>query len=466
MTLSSVGGVAPRIAFIGGGSYQWIPKLLLDIAGTPSLAEAEIVIEDIDPGPVPAMVDFVHHVARVRGIGLTATGTTDQAAALDGTDYVVLCISTGKLESMQHDVGVPERYGIRQSVGDTVGPGGILRGLRNIPVVLDIASDVERYCPDALLLNLTNPMTTITRAVLAHTGVPTVGLCHEVTIAMHTVALLLGCDVASLQPTVAGVNHLPIVTALDLDGADGLARLRAVLDDPDELARPLVLPGLTGHEAVSLGGRFTVGSLLASNRVKLELFDRHGVLPAAGDRHLVEFFAGFLTEESGWGERWGVGLTSMDDRRQWLADYTAEFDRLRVADDLPDTPSGELVATLIDARERDHPRDLPLNIANHGQVPDLPDGVVVESMVTVDAAGVRGRDVVPLPPVLREQVRRVSASQELVVEAALTGDRALVRDAFFLDPLAGRIDEDARHRLADEMLAATAAWLPRFAAPG
>ncbi|MBU6215592.1 MAG: hypothetical protein KGR17_03230, partial [Acidobacteria bacterium] len=232
-----------------------------------------------------------------------------------------------------------------------------------------------------------------------------------------------------------------------------------------ELARPLVFPGTTGHEAVSLGGKFTVGLLVESNRIKLELFRRHGVLPAAGDRHLAEFFAGFLTEESGWGERWGVALTSMDDRRQWLADYTREFDRLRSAEELPSAPSGELVAELIDSRLRDRPRDLPLNIANHGQVPDLPPDVVVESMVTVDASGVRGPDVAPLPPVLAEQVRRISAEQELVVEAALSGDRDLVRDAMFLDPLAGRIDDDALERMVDEMLEATSAWLPQFAGP-
>jgi alpha-galactosidase/6-phospho-beta-glucosidase family protein len=451
-----------RISFIGGGSYQWIPKLLLDISRTPSLHDAEIVIEDLDPRPVPDMVDFVHHIARVRGIGLTATGTTDQREALEGADYVVVCISTGALDSMHHDIAVPERYGIRQPVGDTVGPGGIARGLRNIPVMLGIARDMEELCPDAWLLNLTNPMTTLTRAVLRETSVNAIGLCHEVTITLHGLAILLGCDLDALRPTVAGVNHLPFITALDLDGRDGLERLREVLHDPEELSRPLVIPGTTGHEAISLGGDFTVGLLLDSNRVKLELFERYGVLPAAGDRHLVEFFAGFLTEESGWGERWGVALTSMDDRRQWLADYTAEFEQLRVADELPDAPSGELLAELIDSHQQDRPRDLPLNIANHGQVPDLPAGVVVESMVTVDGAGARGAHSAALPPPLAEHLGRISAQQELVVEAALRGDRSLVRDAMFLDPLAGRIDDDALARMTDELLQATSAWLPQF----
>ncbi|MBU6215185.1 MAG: alpha-glucosidase/alpha-galactosidase, partial [Acidobacteria bacterium] len=116
--------MSTRICFIGGGSYQWIPKLLLDIARTPSLADAQIVIQDIDPRPIPTMVDFVHHIARVQGIGLSAVGTVDQRAALEGADHVVVCISTGALDSMHHDIAVPERFGIRQSVGDSVGPGG------------------------------------------------------------------------------------------------------------------------------------------------------------------------------------------------------------------------------------------------------------------------------------------------------------------------------------------------------
>ncbi|MBM3658019.1 MAG: hypothetical protein FJW95_00745 [Actinobacteria bacterium] len=455
--------MAPRIVFVGGGSYQWTPKLLLDIADTPSLAEAEIVIEDIDPRPIPDLVDFVHHIARVRGVGLRATGTTDQRAALEGADHVVVCISTGALDSMQHDLAIPERYGIRQSVGDTVGPGGIMRGLRNIPVMLGIARDMEDICPDAWLLNLTNPMTTLTRAVLRETSVTAIGLCHEVTIALYTLSQILGCDPRAMDPTVAGVNHLPFITALDVDGEDGLALLRDVLSDPDARARPLAIRGITGHEAVSAGGSFTVGSLLASNRVKVELFERFGVLPAAGDRHLVEFFPGFLTEESDWGARWGVHLTSVDDRRQWLAHFVREFDRLRGTDDIPREPSGEMVAAIVDSRLRDRAREVPLNIANHGQVPDLPADVVVESMVTVDARGTRGRDVTPLPTVLTEQVRRVSAAQELVVEAAVSGDRALVRDALLLDPLAGRIDYDALGRMADDLLDATAAWLPQFA---
>src|SRR5450432_84210 len=134
---------------------------------------------------------------------------------------------------MPHDLEIPERYGIKQSVGDTVGPGGVLRSLRNIPVFLDIARDMEDLCPDAWLLNLTNPMTTICRAVTRETPLKIVGLCHEITITQFLLSLLLDVSFLDLTLTVGGVNHLPFVTALDVAGDDGFEHLRAVLAEAE-----------------------------------------------------------------------------------------------------------------------------------------------------------------------------------------------------------------------------------------
>ena len=206
--------MAPRIVIIGGGSHQWVPKLLVDIVNTPSLAEAELVLQDIDPEPLPAMADFVRHVIGLKGIGITVSTTTDQRQALEGADYVVVCISTGAFESMRHDLEIPERHGIKQSVGDTVGPGGIMRALRNIPVLVGIARDMEEICPDAWMLNITNPMTTLCRAVTRETTIKTVGLCHEITGAQFALSLLLDVDFRSFDFEIVGVNHLPIFTAV------------------------------------------------------------------------------------------------------------------------------------------------------------------------------------------------------------------------------------------------------------
>ena len=183
--------MGPRITIIGGGSYQWTPKLLVDFVNTPALQDADVVLHDIDPAALPRMVDLAHHLAGIRGITLTASGTTDRGAALDGADFVVVNISTGGFASMRHDLEIPERHGVRQTVGDSVGPGGVMRALRNIPVFLDLATDVAERCPDAWLLNLTNPMTTICRALTRETPLKAVGLCHEVTITQFLLSLLL-----------------------------------------------------------------------------------------------------------------------------------------------------------------------------------------------------------------------------------------------------------------------------------
>jgi alpha-galactosidase len=314
--------------------------------------------------------------------------------------------------------------------------------------LLGIARDMQECCPDAWLLNITNPMTTLCRAVTRETDIKTVGLCHEVTNCRYQLSQLLDCNFLDLDLDAAGVNHFPVITRLEVGGDDGFELLRELLEraDSDE--------GAMGD---------LQKMLIAGNRVKFELLRRFGVLPAAGDRHLVEFFAGFLTEESGWGKRWGVDLTTIEHREQWLDYFKAEFAQLRDAAEVPTTFSGEMVAPVIDSFLRDKERHLPLNIPNAGQCPDLPDDVVSESICVVDGNGIRGGEPTRVPFVLAECIRRVSASQEATVEAALTGDRKKAVEAMLLDPLAGRIDFDRVEQMTGELLTATARWLPQFA---
>jgi alpha-galactosidase len=455
--------MAPRIVIIGGASLQWVPKLFLDILNTPSLAECEIVLQDINAEPLPAMEAFVRHASGLKGAGIAVRSTTDRRDALEGADYVVVCISTGAFDSMRHDLEIPERHGIKQSVGDTVGPGGIMRALRNIPVLVDIARDMEAICPDAWMFNITNPMTTLCRAVTRETSVKTVGLCHEITGAQFTLSQILDVDFRSFDFEVVGVNHLPIITKLFVDGEDAMERLREKLADPEKLAEePIYLPDEIKRELGDVASEFSKRDLVTSNQVKFALFERFGVLPGAGDRHLVEFFPGFLTEESQWGKRWNVGLTSIADREVWVDRYQAEFAKLSEMTEVPNMPSGEMVAPMIDSFLRNKPRHLPLNLPNAGQCPDLPADAVVESMVTASGGGLEGRDHGHAPALLTETLRRIVASQEMTVEAAISGDRDTAVNAMLLDPLAGRIDFDHVAQMTDEMLAATSRWLPQF----
>jgi alpha-galactosidase len=237
-----------------------------------------------------------------------------------------------------------------------------------------------------------------------------------------------------------------------------------LLADPEGLGEQHVtLPPWLGAEAESLAGGIRKRDILEHHKVKFALFERFGVLPGAGDRHLVEFFPGFLTEESGWGKRWGVALTTIADRERDAGEYKKELAKMRASDEVSTMPSGEMVAPMIDAFLRDRPHAFPLNLPNSGQAADLPPDVVVEAMCVADGHGLHPRDQTRLPAVLAEWVRRISAAQEATVAAALSGDRAKVVEAMLLDPLAGRIDFDHVEQMTAEMLAATAPWLPQFA---
>jgi alpha-galactosidase len=197
------------------------------------------------------------------------------------------------------------------------------------------------------------------------------------------------------------------------------------------------------------------------------MLDRFGALPGAGDRHVAEFFPSFLTEESEWGKAWGIELTSIADRERDEAAYRAEIQTIIDGDKpVPAWQSGEMVAPIIDSLATGARRELPLNLPNAGQAPYLPDEVVVETMCVVDGSGIRGRDAIVPPAPCAEWIRRHVAVQELTVEAAVSGDAGLVRDAMALDPLAGRIDDRSIAAMTTELLAATGPWLPQFVRDG
>ena len=446
-----------QITIVGGGSYQWTPELLADLLGTPSLHGAHLVLEDIDPAPLVKMEALARKLDDALGARTTVATTTDQRRSLEGADFVIVTISTGGFESMGTDLEVPARYGLRQSVGDTVGPGGVNRSLRNVPVLVGVARDMAEVCPDAWLLNITNPMTCLTRAVCRETDVRAVGLCHEVGNWTLDLALALGRPAESIGATVAGVNHFPVVTALDVEGEDGFDVLRGMVEEAGGLEALRPHPGRPDTED------FTPLDFCRRHTLALHFLEHWGAVPAAGDRHLAEFVPWVLTGESQWGERYNIGLTDMVTRRRHQDGYVADVDAwLAGTKQLQTWASGELPALVIDSLVTGEARHLPANIPNVGQVPDVPGGAVVESICTVDGDGVRGRDVAPLPAPFAELVRRHSVVFELTLDAALSGDRDTALAAFLLDPLAGRGDLDRTATMVDELLAGTAAWLPRF----
>jgi alpha-galactosidase/6-phospho-beta-glucosidase family protein len=449
-----------QVTIIGGGSFQWAPKLITDLLGTASLGGVHLVLEDIDAAPLEKMEALAHIADEKLGSKATISTTTDQRRALEGADFVVVTISTGGFRSMSVDLDVPARHGIWQSVGDSVGPGGISRALRNIPVLAGIGRDMEELCPDAWMLNITNPMTTLTRTVCRETRVKTVGLCHEIGGFSMDLAIAFQKPHTAVRPVIAGVNHFPVICELDVDGQDGFTMLREMVDELGGL--DALAPGEDKPEAEP----FSQLDFARRHLLKLTLLDRWGALLGANDRHLAEFVPSVLTEESGWGKQWGIELTPISRREEHQAGYIAEVDAILAGtEELQTWDSGELVAPVIDSLLTGTHRELPLNLPNVGQCPDLPADAVVESICAVDDMGMRGRDAARAPAPFAELLRRHVAVQEMTVEAALSGDRALTQAAFALDPLAGRGDLHDIEHMVEELLEGTAPWLPQFAAP-
>jgi alpha-galactosidase/6-phospho-beta-glucosidase family protein len=455
----------PRITIVGGGSTHWTPTLLVDFANAPSLADAELTLHDIKEDSLPVMLELTEHVARTRDIGLHARATTDLTAALSGAEFVLTTLSVGGFASMQHDIEIPYRYGIRQPVGDSVGPGGIMRALRSIPVMVDIARAVERHAPDALLLNVSNPLTALCRAVGVETKVRTVGLCNELVGFQFAMSLLFDCPMHQVKPVVGGVNHLPLITELTIGSEDGFAMLRDLLENPGSRAgEPIWMapPPASHWRKISPGEEWTKGDVVHNNRVKFELFLRFGVMPGSSDTHVVEFFPGFVTAASDYGRDWGVHHYGVAGHTADKAEDDASVDYLMKMDEIPPWPSGELVADVIDSVVTGKERWLPVNLPNSGQTSNLPMGAFTECIGIIDADGVRPRDRVSVDSVLGEYLRRINVSQELTVQAALSGDRTTVIEAMLSDQMAGRLPYEHVVAMTDELLAATAPWLPQF----
>ncbi|HEY6428017.1 MAG TPA: hypothetical protein VIX84_12405, partial [Acidimicrobiales bacterium] len=386
---------------------------------------------------------------------------TDLGAALDGADFVIVCISTGGFRSMAVDLDVPAAHGITQTVGDTVGPGGINRALRNVPVLVGIGKAMEEHCPDAWMFNITNPMTCLTRSVCRETSIKTVGLCHEVGNFCMDLAIALGRPAEAVSCSVTGINHFPVLTALEVDGADGFDVLRKLVDEVGGLE------SLTPYAGRPEADPFTKLDFAQRHVFKLTLLDRWGTFPAAGDRHIAEFVAFALTPESRWGAVYNIGLSPISRREEHQAQYVADVDAwLAGTKDLQTWQSGELPSPMLQAMLTGEPFEAPVNIPNTGQGVRLPTDAVLESICIIDGPardGIRGRDRGVLPRPYDEIVRRHVATQELTVEAAVRGDRRLAEEAFTLDPLAGRGDLHDMEVMVDELLAGTAEWLPQFA---
>jgi alpha-galactosidase len=315
-------------------------------------------------------------------------------------------------------------------------------------------------------MNVTNPLTALCRAVGRTSEIKVVGLCNELVGLKFSLSLLFDVPVQKVDPVAAGVNHLPLVTELRVAGEDGFEMLRSFLADPAEHGdEPIWLspvPDAMHWRKVSDGEGWTKADVLANIRLKSTLFQEFGVLPGSSDTHVAEFFPGFVTSASDFGRDWGVHHYGLLGHQADKRDDEREVAELLAGDEVSPWPSGELVADLIGGVVTGKKRHLPMNLPNRGQVTNLPDDVVVECIGTTTSGGVEPRDKATVGSVLGEYLREVSLSQELTVEAALTGDRTRVLEAMLTDQVARTLPYEHLVSMTDELLAATAPWLPQF----
>lgn len=437
-----------KVVLIGGGSLQWTPATLTDLVIRPELEGSTAVLVDIDPEALELTLAYGRRLLRESGRRWTLEASTERRAALRDADYVILTIAVGGLDAMEHDLAIPRRYGVYQSVGDTVGPGGLSRALRHIPVVYEIARDMEEVCPRAWLINYTNPLTALTRTVSNHTEVRVIGLCHELIGVMRRLRRLLDLGDAEIETRVAGINHLIWLLEWTVDGRDGYELLRRHLSD-----HPVEMPyrgELPDNPASVFQDRLVL---------KLRLFETFGLLPAAGDRHLAEFFPNFLSERTNRGADYGVELTTVEHRRA-VAAWRARWMRRVIAGEetLPLRPSGEAAAGVISALEGQGDLFDVVNLPNTGQVSNLPMDAVVETMGRILPDRVKASEPAELPPAVLSVVMPHVLRQEMTVEAAMTGNRSLALQVLATDPLVQ--DFASAEPMLDELLSAHRAHLP------
>ncbi len=435
-----------KIAVVGGGSFGWTPAVVANILRCARLEGSEVVLFDLDPEALNLTHALGQRYRAQSGSATTITATTNREQALDGAGYVVVTISTGGLEAMQVDLEVPERYGIFQTVGDTVGPGGLARALRNVPVFLDLARAMEKHCPQAWMLNCSNPLSALTRVVSRETSIRVVGLCHGVRNQVRAFARFFGLDLEHCAYTNTGIDHCAWLTELVIGGRPAVDLL-----EEKGLEAWLHLPPAQGKEDPVFGS-------LYPSRCGLLLSRQLGALPGIGDRHLVEFLPGFL-DGAGRAEYWGLKRTSIAERQQnRLKARNRIEEQLNTPGELKLPEGSDDVAGWIGALDGGPVIEDNLNVANLGQIPQLPLGAVVETRGLLDATGFRPL-ASPMPKELEAIVRPHVLRQELTVEAALEGSFTKALVALSSDPL---VRPEHTRPMLEALLAGTRPWLPQF----
>ena len=430
-----------KISFIGAGSIVFAKTIMMDIMATPELVDSEICLMNRGKPKLKRIKAFADRTVADNNLPTKITATTDKREALDGADYVVLMFDTGGLAAYEHEYKVPMKYGVDQCIGDTLGPGGVFRALRTIPVVVDYANLMAELCPDALLLNYVNPMAAVCYALGQEAKVQFVGLCHGVQTTIDLIAHVLGEKKEDLDYLAAGINHMAWFLRIQKGSRDLYPKFRRLCEKPE---------------------------VYKIEKVRIETMRQFGYFMTESTGHLSEYLPYFrknqkaldtYCDEPAFGGESGAYYKFA----KVLAKKFAKVDPLAFESTELPPPSAEYCTHIITAHETGVPFRLNGNVRNDGLIDNLTAGCCVEVPCFIDKMGIHATRVGSLPMQCAALNQTNVTVQGLAKEAALTGDPELAFAACALDPLASAVCTLHEIReMTREMLAKLAPWLPQF----
>jgi alpha-galactosidase len=436
----------PKITFIGAGSLVFTRNLCNDILLAPALQDSTISLMDIEPERLEQSRQIVQAITDKGKLPARIEATTDRAQAIQDADYVITTFQQGGLEAYESDIEIPRKYGVEQCVGDTLGPGGVFRALRTIPVLIDLCEEMDKLAPDALLLNYVNPMAANCWAVDAATGRPHVGLCHSVQGTSEMLARWINVPYDEVSFLCAGINHQAFFLEFRNGKTDLYPLIREAIQRPEVYGEEPVRIELMKH----FGYFVTESSGHASEYVPY--FRKSAKMV---NSELVPKFTG---ESNYWLDfgRTGGYLRHCQHR---LNEFQQEHEAI-LAEDPRSERTHEYGSYIIEAIETDHPIRINGNVPNTGLIENLPEGCCVEVPCLVDSNGIQPTKVGKLPPQLGALNRTNVNVQELILEAALTGNTEAIYHAVMLDPLSGAVCTLPQIRsMVDELLEAQKSWI-------
>lgn len=429
-----------KIVIVGAGSVVFTRNLLADFLSYPELKHITVGLHDIDSDRLHTAERVARWTAQHFGAEPHIEASLDREAILPGADFVVNTVQVGGYAATQVDFDIPARYGIDYTIADTVGVGGVMRGVRSIPVMLEIAQQMERHCPHAVLLNYTNPMSMLVWAASKATTIDVLGLCHSVYWTIHGLAEWLEVPFDEVQYQTAGINHIAWVMKLQRKGEDLYPLLRQKVD---------------------------AGDIPSDDRVRAELYRRFGYFPTESSEHHAEYSPYFLGHPE-LVEKLNIPLREYLRRCQVnIGEFEETKQRLDAGEPLDIEPTSEYAAQIIHSMLTGQEIEIVGNVMNKGRlIPNVQPESCVEVPCLVNGLGVHPIAVDALPTQCAALIHPLIDQQSLTVEAVLEQDREKIYQAVVLDPvLAGRLTLDQIWQMTDELLEAEARWLPAWAVP-